>query len=649
MAATPPVSARRRRRGSVERPINERTYRGTWLLVAIPLLVAAFSVGRPQALPRGILPASFDGAAATRVAGELTRLHPDRRPGTAGGARAAEWFLEQLRRQGLRPARDRFSARVPALGERRLENISASIPGRTPATVVVMAHRDNIGAGPGANDNASGTAALVELARAYAGADSATPPAARAPAAHTIVFLSTDGGAFGGLGAERFLARVEPTRLAAVVNLDTIAGAAPPAVRFAGDRPRSPPASLVATASARLLEQSGVPPRRPSALRQLVDLAFPFSVYEHAQFVGAGVPALTVTTAGDRPPSPLTDTPDRLEPRRLGQVGRTAELLLGSLEQGFEVGDEEGSYVYLGSRVVRGWAIQLVLIAALLPFFVAAVDLFARCRRRGIALAPAFRSYRRRLGFLALLSAVFASFALLGVWREQADRPLPPDAPGAGDWPAVPVLALAAIAVVGWFVARARLLPRRPVGGDEELAGHTAALLVLGVVALVVAAVNPFALVFVLPSLHAWLWLPQLRDRPAWRRLAVLAAGFAGPALLLAAFASRLDLGLDAPWYLAQLAAHGDVSLPLLACFVAWLAASGQLAALAVGRYAPYPGPRERAPRGPLRDGLRRLEMGRRRRNAARTAAPEPFTEALAGDTAPASRPGARSRHAQRE
>ena len=31
-----------------------------------------------------------------------------------------------------------------------------------------MAHRDDPGDGPGANDNATGTAALVELARGYA-------------------------------------------------------------------------------------------------------------------------------------------------------------------------------------------------------------------------------------------------------------------------------------------------------------------------------------------------------------------------------------------------------------------------------------------------------------------------------------------------
>ena len=34
---------------------------------------------------------------------------------------------------------------------------------------------------------------------------------------------------------------------------------------------------------------------RPSAFDQLVSLAFPFSAYEHAPFVSAGVPAVTIT------------------------------------------------------------------------------------------------------------------------------------------------------------------------------------------------------------------------------------------------------------------------------------------------------------------------------------------------------------------
>ena len=78
------------------------------------------------------------------------------------------------------------------------------------------------------------------------------------------------------------------------------------------------------------------------------------------------------------------------------------------------------------------------------------------------------------------------------------------------------LLALGLVALGGWIVARHRLVPRRPVGADERARrATTAALLALGIVALLVLATNPFALLFFLPALHAWLWLPQVRTRHA--------------------------------------------------------------------------------------------------------------------------------------
>jgi hypothetical protein len=147
------------------------------------------------------------------------------------------------------------------------------------------------------------------------------------------------------------------------------------------------------------------------------------------------------------------------------------------------------------------------------------------------------------------------------------------------------------------------------VSATEELAGATAALLALAVVALLVVATNPFALIFLLPSLHAWLWLPHVRSRPVWTRLAVLGAGFLGPLLLLASFAFRYGLGLDAPWYLAELTAVGYVKFSAIVIAVGWLAAAGQMSALTIGRYAPYPDARDRAPRGPIRETVRRTVL----------------------------------------
>src|SRR4029453_13890421 len=85
MSAAPPTHRRRRaRRGSLERPISGRTYRGTWLLVAFPPLLGGFSVTPPAPLPRPDIPPAFDTVGAVQLANDLASEHPDRSPETAG-------------------------------------------------------------------------------------------------------------------------------------------------------------------------------------------------------------------------------------------------------------------------------------------------------------------------------------------------------------------------------------------------------------------------------------------------------------------------------------------------------------------------------------------------------------------------------------
>src|SRR5262249_39805011 len=137
------------------------------LLVGIPLLIAAFSVSQPAALPHGTLPPVFDGNRAYALAKDLAGTYPDRRPGTLRASGAVQWVQAKFRDEGYAPRVDRFQATVPGRGRVKLVNVTAQAPGRSPDAIVVLAHRDDTAAGPGADDNASGTAALLELARTY--------------------------------------------------------------------------------------------------------------------------------------------------------------------------------------------------------------------------------------------------------------------------------------------------------------------------------------------------------------------------------------------------------------------------------------------------------------------------------------------------
>ncbi len=609
MAAVPPApqSLRRPRRGSLDRPVNGRLYRGTWLLVGLPLLVLAFSVSRPSALQPPNLPPAFDRTDAQTLAADLANGYPSRIPGTPAADAAARWFARELSPYGYAVRREAFTTTVPGRGRIGLVNLVAEKRGLSHKTIVVLAHRDDAGTGPGANDNASGTAALIELARAYAPAGGAAQ--LRLP--YSLLFLSTDGGVYGGLGAAEFAAR-SPERqdVIAVIDLDAIAGSGKPRLELAGDTPRSPASGLVQTIRAQLAAETGADPGRPSALRQLVDLGFPFSPYEQAPFVARGVPAVTITTSPDRPPSGVGDSPGSMDGARLGQIGRATQNVVDALEQGIALSPGPSSYVFLGSRIVRGWAVEIVLVATLLPFLVAAIDLFARCRRRRIRISPALRSYRSRLGFWAWCGVLFALFAAAGAWPGGVSRP--PLLTNV-HWPAAALAGLAILVAVGWLVTRDRLAPHRPPSAEETLAGHAGALLALGVVALLVVATNPFALIFILPSLHFWLWLPQVRGRALALRAAVLLLGFAGPALLVWSFATRYGLGLDAPWYVAWLYSLRYARVPGLLIGLAWAAGAAQLVALSAGRYAPYPSAAERPPRGPIRETIRRLVLARRR------------------------------------
>src|SRR5207253_10750487 len=214
------------------------------------------------------------------------------------------------------------------------------------------------------------------------------------------------------------------------------------------------------------------------------------------------------------------------------------------------------------------------------------------------------------------------SLVLVGAWPGGAGRPPAPESHAAGHWSLLGIGVLATAALGGWLVARERLLPRRPVSAEDELAGQTAALLALAVVALLVVATNPFALIFVLPSLHAWLWLPQLREGRAWTRVAVLVVGLLGPVVMLWSFAVRFGLGWDAPWYVSELFAVGYAPLTALLIALAWAAAGAQLAALAVGRYAPYPDANDRPRLGPLRRIVRATALAVRDRRRAPSRGP---------------------------
>jgi Zn-dependent M28 family amino/carboxypeptidase len=77
---------------------------------------------------------------------------------------AADFIEGSFSRAGLHPRRDTYDMRGQAC-----HNIEAEIPGVHPEIILVGAHYDSVFGSPGANDNGSGVAAMLALARRFAG------------------------------------------------------------------------------------------------------------------------------------------------------------------------------------------------------------------------------------------------------------------------------------------------------------------------------------------------------------------------------------------------------------------------------------------------------------------------------------------------
>lgn len=131
-----------------------------------------------------------------------------------GNQRAAAYLFETYRSFGYAAELQAFPVKDAAGGE--TANVVARLEGtRHPEVVyVVSSHFDSVAAGPGADDNSSGTSALLELARVLA----------KHPLPATVVFASLTGEESGLLGSREFVRRAKESglRIAGMINNDTI-------------------------------------------------------------------------------------------------------------------------------------------------------------------------------------------------------------------------------------------------------------------------------------------------------------------------------------------------------------------------------------------------------------------------------------------
>jgi hypothetical protein len=153
-------------------------------------------------------------------------------------------------------------------------------------------------------------------------------------------------------------------------------------------------------------------------------------------------------------------------------------------------------------------------------------------------------------------------------------------------WTGIGLAALAGLLV--WrFASRPRIARERPIGGADRTGGLVAGMLGLDFAATLLAAVNPFALILVLPATHLWLLLPSVARLGRRYMLAVYLLGFSGPLLLVVEYATRFHLGLSTPRALLAMTASGYLSPVVAACLTLAAASAAQVGSVITGRYSP--------------------------------------------------------------
>ncbi|MDQ7773864.1 MAG: M28 family peptidase [Elusimicrobiales bacterium] len=265
----------------------------------------------PHRAPLGEPAPLFSPAALRKTVERISSLDGGRGPASPGSREAAEILERGFKEAGLAPF-ERGSFRAEAESARRpLVNIAGLVRGtsRPDELAVISAHYDHLPPAdgrtfPGANDNASGLAIMLELARYYAAN----------PAERSLLFIAFDGEEEGRLGSKAFAQSLGAERLArinAAVNLDTVGktGREGPLVMGASSSDKWPHilrgASFV----------TGLPHR---AVKEDLDSS------DQVSFIEAGIPGIQLFSGPDPDYHKPTDTADKLD---YGGMARSAAFV----------------------------------------------------------------------------------------------------------------------------------------------------------------------------------------------------------------------------------------------------------------------------------------------------------------------------------
>jgi len=322
---------------------------GAWLALAAAAAALGWLAWYMVALPgrswSGPLPPLDDDARqlAARLRGHVTAIGArEHNVWALAELEAAAAYIERsLGAAGLVARREEY-----ATGIAPVRNLFAEIPGgaRAGEIVVVGAHYDSVRGAPGANDNGSGVAAVLELAQAFRGW--------RPERTWRLALFVNEEPPFfksGQMGSQVHVerARARGERIVAMFSLETIgwysdaAGSQHYPFPFSAFYPdRGDFLAFVANLGSRALLHRTIGTFRAASQFPSEGLAAPAWIpgvdwSDQWAFWRAGIPAVMITdTAPFRYPHYHTaqDTPDKVDYERLARVVRGLERSFRALD-----------------------------------------------------------------------------------------------------------------------------------------------------------------------------------------------------------------------------------------------------------------------------------------------------------------------------
>jgi Zn-dependent M28 family amino/carboxypeptidase len=255
--------------------------------------------------------------------------------------RTADYIEAELRGYGYSTSRQTYEvSRLP------VDNIEATLPGSLPAAgvVVVGAHYDTVGECPGANDNGTGVAALLELARRFAGSPThrttrfvafvnEEPPFFQTSQMGSVVYANAArarGDRIMGMLSLETMGYYSDEHGSQQYPVETMRGLYPDVGNFIGLVSNEESRELLEAVAHAFSSRSRVPLQAAAMPAGLPGAGWS----DHWSFWQAGYPGLMVTdTAPWRYPWYHTpqDTPDKIDFEKLADVVDGLEAALGAI------------------------------------------------------------------------------------------------------------------------------------------------------------------------------------------------------------------------------------------------------------------------------------------------------------------------------